>query len=71
MRRKETNFAFYEKRYLFMNFQKFCGHYEHIQSPPTPSLKILFDPLKMLQKGRKRWGKYSWPKCWVGRSVRV
>jgi hypothetical protein len=25
--------------------------YEHIQSPPTPSGKILFDPLKILQNG--------------------
>jgi hypothetical protein len=39
-----------------LNFQKIYaniyGHYEHIQSPPTPSRKILFDPLKILPK----WG---------------
>jgi hypothetical protein len=32
---------------------------EHIQSPPTASRKILFDPLKILQNGGKSRGKYS------------
>jgi hypothetical protein len=49
--------SFYEKGrflWIFKNFTpKFRGHYEHIQSPPTPSRKILFDPLKILQNGGK------------------
>jgi hypothetical protein len=44
----EKNF---EKKVAFYAFSK--SHYEHIQSPPTPSRKILFDPLKILQNGGK------------------
>jgi hypothetical protein len=40
----------FEKVAFYEFTQTFVGHYEHIQSPPTPSRKILFDPLKILQK---------------------
>jgi hypothetical protein len=47
----------FEKKLLFIIFQKIYakieGHCEHIQSPSTPSRKILFDPQKILQNGGK------------------
>jgi hypothetical protein len=50
-----------QKKVAFMHFQKFYakiyGHYEHIQSPPTPSRKILFDPPKNTPKWGEKPGK--------------
>jgi hypothetical protein len=45
------------------------GYYEHIQSPPTPSRKILIDALKIHQNGGK--AEEITPKFRVGRSDRV
>jgi hypothetical protein len=51
---EKSSFSWILKKFM-QKLLKLWGHYEHIQSPPrpTPSRKIFFDPLRILQN----WGK--------------